>query len=71
MKTYELIAPWQGLPAGLQIFGPLPLIGSSGKAYFTKENIPPQGNFGDNGFFASAVENNPDIFKLISDDTNK
>lgn len=71
MNTYQLTQDWNGLKAGLQIFGPLPLIGSSLKAYFTKENIPPQGSFGDNGFFASAVENNPDIFKLISDDTNK
>lgn len=71
MKTYKLTQDWNGLKAGLQIFGPLPLIRSSLKAYFTKENIPPQGSFGDNGFFASAVENNADIFKLISDDTNK
>jgi hypothetical protein len=65
MKVYELTQDFQGLKAGDRLTGPLPLSGSHLPAYFTQENIPPPGQPGTNGFFASAVENNDELFKLI------
>ena len=65
MNTYTLLTDWNGIPKGTQIFGPAPLLGSSLPAYFTKENLPAEGQFGSNGFFKTSVENNPDTFKLI------
>jgi len=65
MKVYETINAWNGLEAGTKLYGPYPLQASHLLAYFTKENIPADGLPGNNGFFASAAENNPNIFNLI------
>lgn len=69
MKVYQLVNSYGGLPAGTELYGPYPLLGSSLPAYFTKENIPELGQYGSNGFFQSAVENNPSIFKLLPEET--
>ena len=66
MKVYEIINDWQGLKAGTQLFGPYPIIGSMSLGYYTKENIPTDPKGGEMAFFASAIENNPLLFKNVT-----
>jgi|HubBroStandDraft_3_1064219.scaffolds.fasta_scaffold235701_2 hypothetical protein len=66
MNTYQLQIDYQGMPKNTLLFGPLPLISSSKPAYFTKENLPLEGQYGTNGFFQSAVEGNASVFKNVT-----
>lgn len=71
MKIYELITDWQGLKAGTKLYGRYPIIASAIGGYFTQENIPTSPEGGSDAFFASAIENDPTLFKLIEDTTQK
>lgn len=66
MKQYQLTKDYQGWPKDTPIFGPFQVIGG-GMGYFRKEDIPTTPEGGNQCFFQSAVESNPDIFKLISE----
>lgn len=68
MKTYELINDWQGLKAGTKLYGRYPILASAIGGYYTEENIPTDPDGGSNAFFASAVENNPTVFKIMPDE---
>lgn len=68
MKTYVIQNDWQGLKAGTKLYGRYPILASAIGGYYTEENIPKDPNGGDNAFFASAVENNPTVFKIMPDE---
>lgn len=70
MKTYELTQDWQGVLKGTKLYGRYPILASAMGGYYTEENIPKDPNGGDNAFFASAVENNPEIFTLVKNPEN-
>jgi len=61
MKQYTLLSDHAGIKSGTILSGPLPIMGQSGLGYYTPENLP--GAPSTQAIFASAVENNPSIFK--------
>lgn len=66
MKQYQLIAQnFMGMEPGTILFGPLPILAQSGLGYYTKDALPSAPST--DCIFASAVENNPKVFKELPD----
>lgn len=63
MKRYRLTEDHQGIPANTTITGPTKIPLKTTNGYFP-EGSPPDSTF---CFFESYVENNPKIFKLITE----
>lgn len=63
MKAYKLLIDDSGFKTGDLFYGPLPIANQMAKGYYSLEELKSAPS--DQCFFASAVENNTDMWELV------